>query len=135
MPEAQPLLRAKTAPPEILSRFLTNGTASSPAETLPPYGEQQSAVTTESPRAATADDEPVPWVLRRELSERRESDRWDSFSAVDVSRALLEKKLRGTSSTHGSTASIAEQEPKLGRHIRVEIGSDLSSNDFGSVAD
>jgi len=35
---------------------------------------------------------------------------WDSFSAADVSKALLEEKMDGASSTDGSTAVTSEQE-------------------------
>jgi len=43
------------------------------------------------------DDEPAPRVLKREL------DRRDSYLAADISRALLEGKVSGPSSTDGST--------------------------------
>merc|ERR1719410_1598848 len=70
VPEELPLLRTQTTPPVLLP------IASSLAETESPSGQKQSAVTTHSSPAAKADAEPAPWVLRSELSERR-----DSFSA------------------------------------------------------
>ena len=68
VPEAQPLLRIRSAPPRSPAR----DTASSLAETSP--------------------------------------DIWGSFSATDVSKALLEEKMDGASSTDGTTAAPSEQE-------------------------
>jgi len=70
--------------PHVISRGSpTSGIASSPATEVPP--------------AVKTDDEPAPWVLKRELGRR------DSFSAADVSRALQKQKMSGQSSTDGST--------------------------------
>jgi len=108
VPETLSLRRTRTAPPLISHAGPASG-ASTPMANSPPAGEQQSAVTTDSPQAAKTDDGTAPWVLRRELSDRR----GDSFSAADVSRAILEEKMGGPSSTE-STVATGELEPKTG---------------------
>jgi len=49
-------------------------------------------------------------LTESEQSERRESDRWDFFSAADALKAFLEEKMDGASSMDGSTAATSEQE-------------------------
>jgi len=103
VPERRPLRRTNSVPPMLSFGCSTRGTAKLPAEAIPPCSTKQSASTTEPTSAVKADDEPAPWVLRHELS-----DRQGHFSAADVSRALLEEKMGGPSSTDGSTAATTE---------------------------
>jgi len=110
VPEAPLRLRAQSVPPLRSPGSPTGGTASSLAETLPPFRQKPSAATTLSQPAAKADAEAAPWVLRCELSERR-----DSLLAADVSKALLEEAVFRASSTDGSTAATAELESNPGQ--------------------
>jgi len=110
VPEAPPRLRARSVPPLRSPGSPTGGTASSLAETLPPYRQKPSAATTPLQPAAKADAEAAPWVLRCELSERL-----DSLLAADASKALLGEEVDGASSTDGSTAATAELESNPGQ--------------------
>jgi len=102
VPEAPQRLRAQSVPPVRSPGCPIGVTASSLAETSPPYRQKPSATPTPLQPAA-------PWVLRCDLSKRR-----GSFLAADASKALLREELDRASSTDGSTAATAELESNPG---------------------